>query len=136
QAGGDRLVALKVVLAGRGATFPDLARFRVEAEAVACLQHPNIVRIHAVGVHGGCPYFALEYAGGGNLAQAVGGRPRPPRWAAGITADLASAVQMAHDRGILHRDLKPANVLLAADGTPKVTDFGLAKFERPMREVS
>jgi serine/threonine protein kinase len=132
----DRLVALKMILTGRGASVFHLARFRVEAESIACLDHPNIIRIHEVGVHGGCPYLALEFAEGGNLARPVHGAARPPRWAAEVVKSLASAMQMAHDRGILHRDLKPANVLLTADSTPKIADFGLAKFQRPMRDVS
>lgn len=136
QTSRNRLVALKMILSGRGAGFFDLARFRVEAEAVACLQHPNIIRIHDVGVHGGCPYFALEFAEGGSLARPAQGRTHPPRWAAEVVWNLAQAIQLAHNRGILHRDLKPANVLLMADGTPKISDFGLAKFERPIREVS
>src|SRR5262249_42165963 len=105
----------------------DLARFRSEAEAVARLQHANIVQIHDVGEQDGRPYFALEYVEGGSLAQRLGGTPQPSRPAAELVRTLAAAMDAAHRRGVVHRDLKPANVLLTADGTPKIADFGLAK---------
>ncbi len=127
QLGLNRVVALKMVLAGANASPHSLARFRTEAEAVAQLAHPNIVQIYEIGEQNACPFLALEYVGGGSLAQQLDGTPVPPRQAAEIVLALAAAVQHAHERGIVHRDLKPANVLLLADGTPKVTDFGLAK---------
>jgi superkiller protein 3 len=123
----NRLVALKMVLAGGHAGDQPLARFRTEAEAVARLQHPHIVQVHEVGEQGGLPYLALEYCGGGSLADQLDGTPRPARQAARLVQTLAGAMHAAHQQGVVHRDLKPANVLLAADGTPKVTDFGLAK---------
>jgi WD40 repeat protein len=123
----DRLVALKVLLAGAGAGDEDLARFKTEAEAVARMQHPHIVQIFEVGEHEGRAFCALEYVGGGTLARRLAATPLPPRDAAALVETLAGAVQYAHDRHVLHRDLKPGNVLLAEDGTPKVADFGLAK---------
>ncbi len=124
----DRLVALKLILSGRGAVILELARFRIEAEAIASLAHPNIVLIHEVGVHLGYPYFALEFADGGSLAEKTRGQPMPCDWAAQVMLKLALAMQHAHERGIVHRDLKPSNVLMMSDDTPKITDFGLAKF--------
>jgi WD40 repeat protein len=122
-----RIVALKMVLVHGHATAHDLARFRVEGEAVARLQHPNIVQIHDVGEAGGLPYCALEYLDGGSLTQKLGGKALAPSEAAPLVDALARAMQFAHSRNIVHRDLKPGNVLLTADGTPKVTDFGLAR---------
>jgi tRNA A-37 threonylcarbamoyl transferase component Bud32 len=123
----NRVVALKMILAGAYAGPEELARFRAEAEAIARLQHPNIVQIYEVGENGGRPFFALEFVEGGSLDTKLAGGPLPPREAAGLVEVLARAVHAAHRRGIVHRDLKPANVLLTADGTPKIADFGLAK---------
>jgi WD40 repeat protein len=123
----NRTVALKMILAGGHASPAELARFRTEARAVARLQHPNIIQIHEVGEHDGLPFFSLEYCGGGNLEKKLAGTPLSPREAASLVRILAGAMQAAHDRGVVHRDLKPVNVLLAEDGTPKITDFGLAR---------
>jgi hypothetical protein len=128
QASLRRLVAIKVILAGPHATAEETARFRIEAESVAQLHHPHIVQIYEVGQQGGCPYCSLEFVEGGNLSQRLNGNPLPPDEAARITEKLACAMQVAHERGIIHRDLKPGNVLLTADGQPKITDFGLAKW--------
>jgi len=122
-----RTVALKMMLAAGHAGAAERARFRAEAEAVARLQHPNIVLIHEVGEADGHPYCALEFVAGGSLKQKLAGKPQPPKEAARLVEVLAQAMQLAHSRNVVHRDLKPANVLLADDGTPKVTDFGLAR---------
>jgi serine/threonine-protein kinase len=154
QLGLNRIVALKMIKAGSGATPHDIARFRTEAEAVARLQHPNIIQIHAIGEHQGLPYFSLEYCPGGSLAKQLNGTPLPPTEAARLVETLARAMHVAHEHGILHRDLKPANVLLqisdfklqieSEEGAeaevthqsaicnlqsaiPKIADFGLAK---------
>jgi WD40 repeat protein/tRNA A-37 threonylcarbamoyl transferase component Bud32 len=123
----NRLVALKMILAGEYAGADELRRFYLEAEAVARLRHPNIVEIYDIGMAHGMPYIALEYLPGGSLKRLFHQGPLPPRRSAELLARLAQAVHTAHVAGIVHRDLKPANVLLAEDGTPKITDFGLAK---------
>lgn len=123
-----RQVALKLIRADRLARTPAVRdRFRAEAEAVARLSHPHIVQIFEVGEDAGRPFLALEYLGGGSLDSRLSNAPLAPDAAAKLVADVAAGVQHAHDRGIVHRDLKPGNVLLAADGTPKVGDFGLAR---------
>jgi predicted Ser/Thr protein kinase len=122
-----REVALKMVLSGQFAGPHELERFRTEAVRLAKLQHPNIVQIYEVGEFDGRPYFAMEYVPGGSLAKLLEKKPLAPRPAAELAVTLARAMQHAHERGIIHRDLKPANIMLAADGAPKIMDFGLAK---------
>ncbi len=123
----QRTVALKMLASGPLASPAALVRFRSEAESVARLAHPNIVQIFEVGETAGHAFFSLEYVDGGTLADQARRGPLPAHDAARMVATLARAVQYAHDRGVVHRDLKPANVLIAADGTPKIADFGLAK---------
>ena len=116
-----RLVALKVILAGEHAGERECARFKVEAETIAALQHPNIVQIHQVGEHDGKQFLSLEYCAGGSLDALLQGTPLPPRAAAEVACSLARAVHAAHQARIVHRDLKPANVLLQLAGTGSPT---------------
>jgi WD40 repeat protein/predicted Ser/Thr protein kinase len=127
ELGLNRVVALKMILAGAHASPEARLRFKNEAEVVARLRHPNIVQVFGLGDHEGRPYVELEYIEGGNLARALDGTPRPAAAAAEFVEVLARAVQAAHSRGIIHRDLKPAKVLLTSDREPKIADFGLAK---------
>lgn len=119
-----RLVALKMILSAELAGDKEVRRFRLEAEAIARLQHPNIVQIYEVGEENRRPFLALEYVNGGSLAQLTG-RPMPPRDCAQLVRTLAGAIDYAHRRGVIHRDLKPANILLQVDcgpqtGSPKL----------------
>jgi tetratricopeptide (TPR) repeat protein/tRNA A-37 threonylcarbamoyl transferase component Bud32 len=123
----NRPCALKMILAGSHATTDTSARFLAEAEAIARLQHPHIVQIHHIGEADGLPFFELEYLPGGSLDRQLDGTPWEPKRAARLADQLALGIAEAHRSGVVHRDLKPANVLLAADGTPKISDFGLAK---------
>jgi serine/threonine protein kinase len=123
----NRIVALKMVLAGEWATPEARQRLRTEAEAAANLQHPNIVAIHEVGEHGGQQYFSMDFVAGPNLAALIRREPLSAERAASYVMTIAEAIHFAHQRGILHRDLKPQNVLIDADDRPRITDFGLAK---------
>lgn len=122
-----RTVALKTILPHRAFREESRRRFMQEAKAMALLQHPNIVQIHEIGQQGENPYLVMEYVGGGNLSDLLGGKPLPPGKAAELVAVLARAVHAAHGCGVIHRDLKPNNILMSSDGTPKICDFGLAK---------
>jgi serine/threonine protein kinase len=124
QLGLRRLVAVKTVRDPE-----ELVRFRNEALAVARLQHPHIVQIYEENVEAeqGPPFLSMELVPGGSLARQLGGQPWPADRAAHLAATLARAVHHAHQHNVAHRDLTPANVLLTPDGTPKITDFGLAK---------
>ena len=150
QQGLNRLVAVKMMMRGAGPEDDDGLRFRAEAEAIARLQHPNIVQIHQVGEADGRLFLSLEYVSGGSLADLLKGSPQAPEDSARLVQTLAQAVHYCHERGILHRDLKPSNILLAQSQAapepmetatrispplpvslgqfvPKITDFGLAK---------
>ena len=123
----NRPVALKVMLAGVHGGATAVERFRTEALAAAAVQHRHIVRLFAVGDHGGLPFMVMELVPGGSLAARLAVGAFDPPAAARVVEAVARGVAAAHDRGIVHRDLKPANVLFTADGEPKVADFGLAK---------
>ncbi len=123
----NRLVAVKMILAGNHTSAEQLVRFETEARAVAALKHPNIVQIYDLGESEGLPFLSLEFVDGASLDVAINGTPQPPRDAIELIQRLARGVDAAHAKGIVHRDLKPANVLVSSDGTPKITDFGLAK---------
>jgi serine/threonine protein kinase/WD40 repeat protein len=123
----NRIVAVKMILAGQLASAADVQRFRAEAESAAKLQHPNIVAIHEIGQHQGQDYFSMDFVEGQNLAEFVGQKPLPPKQAAKYLKTVAEAIHYAHQQGILHRDLKPSNILIDPSGQPHITDFGLAK---------
>ncbi len=122
-----RLVALKLIRDAGLASLGDLRRFRVEAEAIAQLDHPNIVPIYEVGQVDDQPFFSLKLIENGNLTKHLTRLKMNPRAAASLMAKVARAVHFAHQRTILHRDLKPSNILVDERGEPYVTDFGLAK---------
>src|SRR5579862_9868537 len=120
----NRLVALKMILAGNHASSQEVARFHTEAEAVARLQHPHIVQIYEIGEHEGLPYLALELVRGPSLDKAAAGRPLAPHRAAKLVETLARAMHHVHDHGIVHRDLKPANILLASNSRTSPSPHG------------
>ncbi len=111
-----RIVALKMAILGGDESRKELERFRSEAEAIARLQHPNIVQIFEIGEVDGIPYFTMEFVEGSNLAQLLSVNSLSPREAAQLLEQLALAVAYAHETGIIHRDLKPSNVLLTNVG--------------------
>ncbi len=127
----NRTVALKMILAGRLAQADEIRRFRVEAEAAAALDHPNIVPIYEIGEHEKHHFFSMKLVEGESLAGFNAAcKSRDAAWlrrCGELMVKIARAVQHAHERGVLHRDLKPGNILLDESGEPHVTDFGLAK---------
>src|SRR5204862_3449751 len=120
-------VAVKMLLFGKFSSDEFVQRFQTEAQAVASLQHPNIVAIHEIGQHDDQHYFSMDYVEGKSLAELVRDNPLPARRAAGYIKIIAEAIHYAHQHGILHRDLKPSNVLIDEFDQPRITDFGLAK---------
>ena len=123
----DRPVAIKMVKSGQLANEEEIARFRIEAEAAANLEHPAIISVYEVGELGGIHFFSMPYIQGTSLSSELSNGPLAVRDAAELVMKLANAVEYAHSKGVIHRDLKPANVLLDADGEPHLADFGLAK---------
>ena len=127
QAGLNRTVAVKMIIAGEYAGPDERLRFQREAEAAAQLRHPNIVAIHEVGEHEGRSYFSMDFIEGKTLSSLLKEEKLPPARAAALVKTLAGAVHFAHQRGTLHRDLKPQNILISPDGQPHILDFGLAR---------
>ncbi len=124
----QRDVALKLLSAGAWASDEFVARFQSEAQHAARLQHPNIVTVYEIGEHRGLIYYAMEFVDGISLEQRLQrDGPLQPQAAAALLLSIAEAVDYAHRLGVLHLDLKPGNVLIAADGTAKIADFGLAR---------
>jgi eukaryotic-like serine/threonine-protein kinase len=123
----NRLVALKMILAGQLASDEDVKRFYTEAEAAAALEHPGIVPIFEIGQHNDQHFFSMGFVDGGSLADKIKEGPLPSKEAASYTKKVAEAIAYAHSKGVIHRDLKPANILLDRNDEPKVTDFGLAR---------
>jgi serine/threonine-protein kinase len=123
----DRIVAVKMISAGRYASPRSLARFTREGRALARLQHQNVVKVHDFDIHDGLPYLAMELMDGGSLLAKLSAGPLAPKEAAELVRTLARVADFMHRKGIVHRDLKPANILLDRDGTPKISDFGLVK---------
>jgi len=126
----DRIVAVKMILAGQFASLAEVKRFQTEAQAAGSLTHPNIVGIYEVGEHDGHHYYSMPFVEGKSLAELV----ESGQWrvgdgtnAARLMVQIARALQFAHEAGVLHRDLKPGNILVGTDGNPRVMDFGLAK---------
>jgi predicted Ser/Thr protein kinase len=108
----DRIVALKMLRGGEYSDRDERARFQSEAQALARLQHANIVQIYEAGETGGQSFLSVEFVDGRSLANYLDGTPMPPRPAAALMEVLARAMHYAHERGIIHRDLKPSNILL------------------------
>ncbi|PYK14187.1 MAG: hypothetical protein DME64_11545 [Verrucomicrobia bacterium] len=132
-----RIVAVKRILAHEVNSHETLARFRREAEAVASLDHPNILPIHEVSEsEEGLPFFSMKYATGGSLRSAASALRNKPRECVQLMAKVARGIAYAHGKGVLHRDLQPGNILLDENGEPMVSDFGLAKWLDQTSEIT
>jgi predicted Ser/Thr protein kinase len=123
----DRLVAVKLLSAERGADPAFVERFTREARALARLQHPQIVTLYDFGRAGSWLYLVMEYVEGANLRQLLATGRLDPAAALRLVAPLCDALVHAHAQGVVHRDLKPENILIDGQGQPKIADFGLAK---------
>ncbi len=132
----NRIVAVKMILAGNRAGRDDVERFYTEARAAATLDHAGIVPIYEVGENEGQPFYSMALVNGQSLADRVAKGPLPFRESATLVKKIAEAVEYAHQHGVVHRDLKPANVLLTGGGEPRVTDFGLAKRVEATEELT
>src|SRR5437588_2014196 len=132
-----RIVAVKRILAHEANSHETLVRFRREAEAVASLDHPNILPIHEVSEsEEGLPFFSMKYATGGSLRSAASALRNKPRECVQLMAKVARGIAYAHGKGVLHRDLQPGNILLDENGEPMVSDFGLAKWLDQTSEIT
>src|SRR5262245_39676917 len=132
-----RIVAVKRILSYQADSHETLRRFRREAEAVASLDHPNILPIYEVSEsEDGLPFFSMKFATRGSLDNAASSLRKEPRKCVQLMAKVARAVEYAHGRSILHRDLKPGNILLDDRGEPLVSDFGLAKWLDANRDIT
>lgn len=127
QVGLERIVALKVLLAGTHASTEAVARFQREAKAVARLKHAHIVPIYDIGTQDGHHYFAMEFVEGQSLSKMIAGRKIATPQALALAESLADAIESAHHAGVIHRDIKPSNILIDMHGNAHLTDFGLAK---------
>ncbi|MBI3849346.1 MAG: serine/threonine protein kinase [Verrucomicrobia bacterium] len=132
----NRLVALKLLAPERVGDAKFAERFTREAQALAALNHPNIVTIYDFGQAGGFYFLLMEFVDGVNLRLLLRARKFTPEEALAIVPPLCDALQFAHDRGIIHRDIKPENLLLDKDGRVKVADFGIAKMLGASADVS
>jgi eukaryotic-like serine/threonine-protein kinase len=131
----DLVVALKVLRQDRVVTESFTRRFVAEARALGRLDHPNIVRVYNVDEDRGTVFIAMEFIEGESLDGLMRKRRFSPEEIAGLGAEIASALDDAHRRGIVHRDIKPSNILVRSDGKPKITDFGIARIEDPSAQT-
>ena len=122
----NRAVVLKTLSLADSANPEFVERFLNEGRIIARLRHPHIVTIYDIGNAGPLVFISMEYVEGGDLRQRLGA-PLPPQQALNILSAVSSALECAHDEGIVHRDVKPANILFRSDGTPLLGDFGIAK---------
>jgi serine/threonine protein kinase/TolB-like protein/Flp pilus assembly protein TadD len=128
----NRKVALKLLPESLNAPPDHLKRFAREARALLALNHPNIITIYEVGEDSGIQYIVTELVEGQTLRKQFAGSRVDPATALDITIQIAGALSVAHDSGVVHRDIKPENVMLRSDGIVKVLDFGLAKLHKKM----